>query len=164
MKNLLPIIFLLSCSSPSKQSINTEELRAKDEVTLNSLDPEPLRQGTMKKETEGRITTEIWTWKKDHGSPNATVETLIYKDKELISQTIRNEDEDLNVSRQFRNGKAFQISEETKNGADVVYLEDGKITGRVIYGKNPQCILYTNGTDPRSEKMDVCEEKFNNAP
>ncbi len=131
---------------------------------MASLEEEPLRQGTMKKQVEGRITTEIWSWTEDHGSPLEKTETLLLKDGKLVSQTLKDPGSGVTLSRQFKDGQVVQISEENKDGAEIVYLEKGLITGRVIYGKKPQCFLYADGKNPQSEKMEVCEKRFNTAP
>lgn len=168
MNHLLYVLILMSglgCSSSvsTHPHRSTEDLKSMDEIVLNSLDVEPLKQGTMKKVTEGPVTTEIWSWKEDHGSPFTKTETLIFKNGELISQSLHDPETGVTFSRQFRSGQVFQITRELKDGAELVFLEQGKISGRMFYGKNPECYLYTNG-EPRSEKMDVCETRFNTAP
>lgn len=173
MKNILLITLLVvssACSSPVKEDKREltperlKDLQAKDEVVLNNLEEEPLRQGTVKKETEGRMTTETWSWKDEHGSPFTKTETLIFKDGKLVSQSVSDPESGVTWSRQYRNGKVFQINEERKDGAESVYIENDKISGRMIYGHKPECLIYDNGMNPRIENTDVCENRFNTAP
>lgn len=178
MKNILLLLILAACSAPTpKKEIpaatpgtvtgeSLEELKAEDERILSSLHEEAQKQGTVVKKVENGITAEVWSWSEEHGSNQKITETLLYKKGKLISHTLMVPSEGFTASRQFVNDKVIQISEEWKNRARYVYLDaNEKIKGRLHYrGKESECILYDEGKNPRYEKVDVCEAKFNTAP
>lgn len=180
MKNILSVILLVSsftgCSSTPKsvpfmkasRPVNGDRLRQiqkEDEKIISNLDEEPARQGTMKKEVELGITTEIWTSKAGHGSDDVLTEILIHKNGKLISRTLKNPATHYTASMQYQNGKVIQVSEEEKGSAIVVFLENEKIVGRMSYDNGEaECIVYDNGTNPRYEDLESCETRFNTAP
>ncbi|MES2526734.1 MAG: hypothetical protein V4598_06590 [Bdellovibrionota bacterium] len=175
---LLTLMILASCSGPTpkKEEIPTvapgtvtgeslEELKAEDERILSGLHEEAQKQGKVQKKVENGITAEIWSWSEEHGSNQKITETLLYKKGKLISHTLMIPSEGFTGSRQFVNDKVIQVSEEWKNRARFVYLDENeKIKGRIHYrGKESECIVYDAGV-PRYEKVEVCEAKFNTAP
>lgn len=180
MKNILCVIILMSsftgCSSSPKSIPFVEaprpvtgnrlsQIQKEDEKILSNLDEEPSRQGTMKKEVELGITTEIWTSKAGHGSDDVITEILIHKNGKLISRTLKNPSTDYTASMQYQNGKVIQVSEEERGSAIVVFLENEKIVGRMSYDNGEaECIVYDKGTNPRYEDLESCETKFNTAP
>jgi len=165
---------LMSCASPEKgprKSVRPvtgdrlAQIQKEDEKILENLGEEPIREGTMKKEVEHGITTEIWTSREEHGSPNVITETLIHKNGKLISRTLKNPAANYTASMQYNNGKVIQVSEEESGSAIVVFLENEKIAGRMSYDNGEaECILYENGLNPRYEELEVCETRFNTAP
>lgn len=174
MKNSLSLLLLiaaLGCSTSHRTDRSPvtgerlQELQKNDELLLESLEEGPRKQGSVTKTTEGPMTTEVWLWKEDHGSLEGQTETLLYKNDELISQTLKDPKSGITVSRQYRDGKIFQQSEEWKDRAWVVFFEDGRIKGRMFYGpQKKECILYPEGAGPHFEDMDECERIFNTAP
>ncbi len=175
---LLVLIVLASCSghAPKKENPtiapgmvtgeSLEELKAEDERILSSLHEEAQKQGTVVKKVENGVTAEVWSWSEEHGSNQKITETLLYKKGKLVSHTLMVPSEGFSASRQLVNDKVIQISEEWKNRARYVYLDaNEKIKGRLHYrGNQSECILYDEGKNPRYEKVDVCEAKFNTAP
>lgn len=178
MKNIISIFvvmgFLISCSTPKKAPARPQrpvtgdrlsQILKEDEKILNSLDEEPGRQGTMKKEVENGITTEIWTSKEEHGSTNVITEILIHKNGKLISRTLKNPATHYMASMQYHNGQVIQVSEEEEGSAIVVFLENEKIAGRMSYDNGEaECIIYDKGEKPRYEELETCELRFNTAP
>lgn len=182
MKNIFYVFILVSsllgCSSssnskpskysPSKRPVTGDRLtqiQKEDEKIMNTLDEEPIRQGTMKKEVEHGITTEIWTSKEEHGSSNIITEILIHKDGKLISRTLKNPAAQYTASMQYKNGKVIQVSEEEGGSAIVVFLENEKLAGRMSYDNGEaECIVYDKGENPRYEELETCESRFNTAP
>lgn len=179
MKKLISLLvvfgFIISCSAPQKKAParpkrpvtgdRLSQIQKEDEKILSNLDEEPQRQGTMKKEIEHGITTEIWTSKEEHGSKNLITEILIHKDGKLISRTLKNPASHYTASMQYKNGKVIQVSEEDEGSAIVVFLENEKIAGRMSYDNGEaECIIYENGMNPRYEELEACEIRFNTAP
>jgi hypothetical protein len=162
-------LFGCSSSSPSpKKNYVTDDklkdLQEEDALLLEGIHEEPMEQGTKSVQTEDGITTEIWTWQEEHGSPFTQSETLIYKNGQLISHTYADPATEFSASRQFHEGKVVQYTEEHKGEALVIYFDpEERIRGRVNY-KNKECILYDEGKDPYFESFEKCDEMFNTAP
>ncbi len=172
MKNFLSsFIFvssLTSCSSPSSpheiSDTRLEEINHFNEYVLDSIEEEPQRQGIKEIQKEGIITTEIWRMKTGHGG-NVVTETIIFKNNEMISHSLRDPERGVTASRQFRDGKVIQLSEEKPDGTNLTFLNSsGQIEAQLFYGSNQECVLYDHGENPRFEKVSVCEEKYNYAP
>ncbi len=177
MKKIILLLILAACSAPTPQKEvpvvapgtvtgeSLEELKAEDERILSGLHEEAQKQGKVQKKVENGITAEIWSWSEEHGSNQKITETLLYKKGKLISHSLMIPSEGFTGSRQFVNDKVIQVSEEWKNRARFVYLDEKEqIRGRIHYrGKESECIVYNAGV-PRYEKVDVCEAKFNTAP
>lgn len=182
MKNIFYVFILVSsltgCSSssyskprkftPANRPVTGDRLsqiQKEDEKIMNSLDEEPIRQGTMKKEVEHGITTEIWTSKAEHGSTDFITEILIHKNGKLISRTLKNPATQYTASMQYQNGKVIQVSEEENGSAIVVFLENEKLAGRMSYDNGEgECIIYDKGVNPRYDSLETCETRFNTAP
>ncbi len=165
MKNFIFFILLLSCSTPSPAP-DMEKLKADDDRILESLHDEPLKMGRKEVQKDGIITTEIWKYSEEHGSPDNTVETLMYKNGKLVSHTISDSASGQSFSRQFHEGKVIELTE-TKIGktTSLYFDENEKLKARInIDGKSSECFKYTNGENPRLEKIETCEREFNTAP
>lgn len=165
MKNIIFFILILSCSAP-KPTTDFAKLKADDDRIMESLHDEPLRMGKKEVQKEGIITTEIWRYSEEHGTPDNTVETLMYKNGKLISHTISDSASGQSFSRQFQDGKVIELTE-TKIGktSSLYFDENEKLKARInIDGKTAECFKYTNGENPRSEKLETCEREFNTAP
>lgn len=167
MKNfpflILSCTFLLACSAPSPDS-EAIDLQAEEERVLDSLHEEPMRNGTKEVLKENGVTTEIWSYQEEHGSPHKIVETLIYKNGKLVSHTISDSAKKFAFSRQYQDGKVIELSEVQGDRYSTWYLKDEKPAGRtLIQGKKSECAVYENGR-PVAKEMAECEKRFNTAP
>ena len=159
MKKFLILLLVLSCSAPDASSPD-------DARILEGLHDEPMRMGTKKVQKEGVITTEVWTYSEEHGSPDSTVETLMYKNGKLVSHALSDSASKHSFSRQYKDGKLIEATEtQGEKSTSWFFDADEKLKGRVSSdGKTARCFLYTNGKNPRSEKLESCEREFNTAP
>ncbi len=165
MKKIIFLLIIISCSVP-QTAPDLVQIKADDDRILEGLHDEPLRMGKKKVHKEGMITTEIWRYSEEHGSPDNTVETLMYKNDKLISHTISDSASGQSFSRQFQDGKVIELTE-TKIGktSSLYFDENEKLKARInIDGKTAECFKYTNGENPRLEKIETCEREFNTAP
>lgn len=162
---LLTIFLLMACTS-TRPSFSPEKLKAEDDRILEGLHDEPLRMGKKKVQKEGIITTEIWTYSEEHGSPDNTKETLMYKNDKLVSHTLSDSASGQSFSRQFQDGKVIEVSETKIGKTSTLYFDaNEKLKARInIDGKTAECFKYTDGENPRPEKMEICEREFNTAP
>ncbi len=165
MKKIILFLLVLSCSAP-RTSYDPEKLKAEDDMIMESLHDGPMRMGTKKVQKEGMITTEIWTYREDHGSPESTVETLMYKNGKLVSHTISNSASAHSFSRQFKDGKVIEATETRIGKTSTWYFDENeKLKARInLDGKTSECFRYTNGENPRPGKIENCEREFNTAP
>lgn len=164
MKNILFLVLIISCSAQKTQS--AEKLEVQDRKLLEALHEEPMRMGTKKVIKEGMMTTEIWTYSDQHGSRGGVVETLLYKNGELVSHTISDSSDDHTFSRQFRNKKVIEATI-LKDGSSKTYYfdEDEKIRARISQdGEESECYVYEKGNNPQLADVERCERDFNTAP
>ncbi|MFL5783647.1 MAG: hypothetical protein ACJ76H_03485 [Bacteriovoracaceae bacterium] len=168
-----PLVFIFvsglsGCSSSSPQkNLSQEKLKAlqeEDNRIIETIHEEPLRQGRKTTQTENGITSEIWKWKEDHGSPFEQTEELLYKNGELISRTFSDPQSAYKGSIQYKDGKVIQLTEEKKNQVTVIIFDElERLKGRMNYpGK--ECLLYHEGANPHGEDFAKCEAMFNTAP
>lgn len=165
MKHIIFLILLISCTAP-EPAPDLGKLKADDDRILEGLHDEPLKMGRKKVQKEGIITTEIWDYSEEHGAPGSTVETLMYKNGKLISHSIIAAGAGQSLSRQFKDGKVIELTETRIGKTTTWYFDDNeKLKGRINYDNNSsECFRYTNGENPRSEKIENCERQFNTAP
>jgi hypothetical protein len=160
--SLLAFFVFLGCTTTHSSGL--KDLRAEDEKVLASLHEEPARMGTKVVRKENGITTEIWTYSESHDGKPTTIETLIYKNDQLVSDTMKDVPSDVSFSRQFKNGKVIEATEvKGKRATSYYFTDDEKIKGSLHHATS-ECVLYENGEKPHFEEFAKCEKQFNTAP
>lgn len=158
-------MIIISCSVP-QTAPDLAKIKADDDRILEGLHDEPLRMGKKEVQKDGIITTEIWRYSEEHGSSDNTVETLMYKNGKLVSHTIYDSVSGQSFSRQFQDGKVVELTETKVGKSSSLYFDQNeKLKARInIDGKTSECFKYTDGENPRLEKVETCEREFNTAP